>query len=76
MLIKSLDLDSEEQTTLRHDWIKYLKHLAETDPATFHRKMSYPDELPDLKNMVPTSNGKPQSWQQSHHAKGNAGKVY
>lgn len=75
-LIRALHLDDEENTGYRRDRIHELETLAKHDPGQFERTMSFPDRLPDLRSRQPQTNAKPASWEQSHHAKGDAGKVY
>ena len=75
-LIRALHLDDEENTGYRRDRIRELETLAKFHPDQFARLMSFPDELPDLQSRRPPRNTKPDSWTQSHHAKGDAGRIY
>lgn len=75
-LIRELRLDDVENTEFRRDRIYELKSLLKTDREQFDRVMSYPDDLPNLRSKSPPKNAKPDSWKQSHHAKGDAGKIY
>lgn len=76
LLIRALRLDDEENTQYRRDRICDLKTLAKHHPEQFERLMSFPDNLPNLQSRKPARNAKPDSWKQSHHAKGDAGKTY
>jgi len=75
-LIRALHLDDKENTGYRRNRIRELETLARFHPDQFARTMSFPDKLPDLQSRRPTNNGKPESWKQSRHSIGNAGKIY
>jgi len=75
-LIRALHLDDDENTEYRRDRIRELKSLAKNDPEQFERKMSFPDDLPNLQSKRSPGNAKPESWQHSHLALNNAGKIY
>jgi hypothetical protein len=75
-LIRALCLDDEENTRYRRMMLRLLRDQAEHDRSEFNRMMSYPADLPDLESRRPPTNDKPDSWKQSHHARGDAGKIY
>ena len=75
-LIRALRLDDEENTRYRRMMLWLLQQQAERDKSEFLRMMSYPGDLPDLGSRRPPTNAKPGSWEQSHHARGDGGKVY
>lgn len=69
LLVRSVRLDEPEITRLRNDELQYLRHLASREPARFRERMSYPEDLPDLKNKNPITNSKPESWRSSAYAR-------
>jgi hypothetical protein len=69
MLVRSVRLSEPELTRLRRDEIRYLRNLYRYEPQRFQERMSYPDDLPDLKLKRPTANGRPDSWRTSAHAR-------
>lgn len=69
LLVRSVRLDEPEITRLRNDELHRLRNLARHEPERFHERMSYPDDLPDLKSRKPKTNSKPESWRSSAHAR-------
>lgn len=69
MLMRSVRLAEPEITRLRRDELRYLRNLFRHEPERFRERMSYPDDLPDLKSRKPKTNSKPESWRSSAHAR-------
>lgn len=69
LLVRAVRLAEPEITRLRNDELRLLRNLARHEPERFRERMSYPDNLPDLRSRRPKTNSKPESWRSSAHAR-------
>lgn len=74
MLIEILRLDREELTQFRQLFIDIVR-LALRNRNPYIRLMGYPQNLPDLSKLKPPSNAKPESVNDSFHARRRRGEL-
>lgn len=68
-IIRVLGLDSPEHTEFRMNLIGIISLAKDHDPELFVSLMGYPETLPDLSQMRPLSNTRPEGIEQSCHAR-------
>jgi len=79
LLIKIMRLDNEDYTRFRAMIIKTMQILANADRDTYLLWMGYPEELPDLSKLRPSSNTRPDGIKNSffaRHQRGELDEVY
>lgn len=68
-IVDILALNSPRLIQWRMSWIRIIDLAARNDPALHERLMGYPENLPDLSTLRPSTNSKPGGIDQSAYAK-------
>jgi hypothetical protein len=69
ILIDNLRLDNEDHTLYRHTVLRTLANLYATDDITLKLWLSYPGDLPDLAQLRPIGNTRPEGMENSFYAR-------
>lgn len=74
-IIAKLGLDSEKSRNWRLIWIRNVELAKQYDSDLYRRLMGFPNDLPDLSILEPTSNTKPDGVKESYHAVRSRGEL-
>lgn len=74
-IIAKLGLDSPKFRKWRLTWIRNVELAKQHDADQYRRLLGFPNDLPDLSILEPTSNSKPDGVKESYHAVRSRGEL-